>query len=68
MLAAAGLLEGRNITGYHKIKDEMVEAGANFSDVPVMIDANLITSRDPKDIKEFNAAIERALAGEEVGR
>ena len=61
MLAEAGLLEGRNITGYPKIKEEMLAAGANFQDRPVMIDANLITSRDPEDIEVFDAAIERAL-------
>jgi protease I len=61
MLASAGLLQGKNITGYHRIKDEMLEAGANFVDRPVMIDANLITSRQPGDIPLFNKAIEDAL-------
>ncbi len=61
MLASAGLLKGKKITGYHKIKEEMLSAGADFSDEPVMIDANLITSRKPKDIPKFNKAIEEAL-------
>jgi protease I len=61
MLAAAGLLEGKTITGYHKIKKEMLKAGADFVDEPVMIDANLITSRKPGDIPRFNKAIEDAL-------
>ena len=61
MLASAGLLDGRTITGYHKIKDEMLEAGARFVDRPVAIDANLITSREPRDIPQFNKAIEDAL-------
>lgn len=68
MLAAAGLLKGRNITGYRKIKDEMLDAGANFYNEPVMIDANLITSRYPGDIPVFNAAIEKALTEEKVSR
>lgn len=61
MLAAAGMLEGRTITGYSKIRDEMLAAGAEFVDRPVMIDANLITSREPGDLEAFNAAIEEAL-------
>lgn len=61
MLASADLLRGKNITGYHKIREEMLEAGANFTDEPVIIDANLITSREPKDIPSFNKAIEDAL-------
>jgi len=62
MLAAAGLLKGRTITGYYKIKDEMLAAEANFVDKPVVIDGNLITSRQPGDLPDFNAAIERALS------
>ncbi|MBN1290082.1 MAG: type 1 glutamine amidotransferase [Actinobacteria bacterium] len=61
MLASAGLLEGRRITGYHKIKKEMLEAGADFVDEPVVIDGNLITSRKPADIPLFNKAVEEAL-------
>lgn len=66
MLAAAGLLEGRKITGYRKIADEMRDAGADFYDEPVMIDANLITSRKPEDIKEFTGALEKALMRQPV--
>lgn len=62
MLASAGLLEGRTITGYRKIKGEMVEAGADFRDGPVIVDANLITSRDPGDLPQFTAALEKALS------
>lgn len=66
MLAAAGLLKGKNITGYYKIRNEMLRAGVNWTDQPVMIDANLITSRDPGDIKEFTEAIEQALSRQPV--
>ena len=62
MLAAAGLLKGRTITGYYKIRQEMLEADANVVDKPVVIDANFITSRQPGDLEDFNAAIERALS------
>jgi protease I len=61
MLAAADLLKGKTITGYNTIKKEMLDAGADFVDQPVAIDANLITSRDPGDIPQFDAAIEKAL-------
>jgi protease I len=61
LLAAAGLLLGRKITGYHKVKQEMLDAGADFVDEPVVVDGNLITSREPKDIPLFNEAIATAL-------
>jgi protease I len=66
MLASAGLLQGRHITSYPKIKNEMIEAGANFSDDPVVIDANLITSRSPSDIEAFIGALEDALTRQPV--
>lgn len=61
MLAAAGLLKGRTITSYLKLEDEMKDAGADFVNEPVVIDANLITSRNVPDIPQFNAALEQAL-------
>lgn len=62
MLAAAGLLNGRTLTGYPKIKNEMTAAGATFVDEPVVVDGNLITSRVPEDIPLFNEELEKALA------
>lgn len=61
MLAAADLLQGKTITGYHKIRDEMIAAGATFVDEPVVKDGNFIFSRQPSDIPEFDRAIEEAL-------
>ena len=66
MLASAGLLRGRHITSYPKIKDEMIEAGADYSDEPVVIDANLITSRSPRDMEAFTGALEDALTRQPV--
>ncbi len=57
LLAEAGILRGKKITGYRKIKDEMLEAGAQFFDEPVVIDGNLITSREPKDLDDFNRSL-----------
>lgn len=62
MLAEAGLLEGKKITGYYTIKKEMLAAGATFVNEPVVVDGNLITSRDPRDLDRFNSAIEDSLS------
>lgn len=61
LLAAAGLLKDKHITGYPKIREEMQQAGADFDDQPVVIDGNLITSRNVPDIPQFDAAIKAAL-------
>lgn len=50
-------LEGRKLTGYKDIKSEIEESGAKYLDQSVVIDRNLITSREPKDIPDFCSSI-----------
>jgi protease I len=56
-LIETGLLKGRNVTSYHSIKTDLINAGAKWKDQEVVIDNNLITSRSPKDIPAFNNAM-----------
>jgi protease I len=60
---SAGILKGRTATSFLAIKDDMVNAGANWVDEEVVRDGNLITSRSPKDLPAFGRAIIEALAG-----
>jgi protease I len=57
MLASADVLRGRTATGFRSIKDDMVNAGANWLDREVVRDGNLITSRSPADLPAFMRAI-----------
>lgn len=61
MLVSAGILQGKNATAYHAIKDDMINAGANFTDEAVVQDGNLITSRKPDDLPIFCRTIIGAL-------
>lgn len=61
VLASAGVTRGRRITCYEAIRDDMVNAGAEYLDQEVVVDGNLITSRKPDDIPAFCAAILAAL-------
>jgi protease I len=63
VLVSSRLARGRTLTGYHTIKDDLINAGADYLDQKVCIDNNLITSRCPDDIPAFVAAIHEALAG-----
>ncbi|HUR05097.1 MAG TPA: type 1 glutamine amidotransferase domain-containing protein, partial [Nonomuraea sp.] len=49
VLCSTPALKGRTATGFHSIKDDMVNAGATFVDMEVCIDGNVITSRTPAD-------------------
>lgn len=62
LLISAKVLKGRTLTAVNKIRDDIVNAGAEYVDKPVHVDANLISSRVPDDLPAFNEAILDALA------
>lgn len=53
----AEVVEGRKITSFSAIKKDLINAGANWVNEAVVVDNNLISSRNPGDLKEFNAQI-----------
>jgi protease I len=57
MLCSAGVLDGREVTSFASIKDDMINAGAKWVDREVVQDGNLITSRSPDDLPAFLQAI-----------
>jgi len=57
LLASAGLAKDRRLTSFFTIQDDMRNAGANWVDEEVVIDGNLITSRQPDDIPAFDKAL-----------
>jgi PfpI family intracellular protease len=61
ILISAGLLEGRVVTGYKSIAKELKNAGAIYKDTEVVVDKNLITSRQPSDLNDFIEAINQYL-------
>lgn len=61
ILISAGLMQGRVATGYKSIANELKEAGAIYKDQSVVVDNNLITSRQPSDLPAFMEAIQAYL-------
>jgi protease I len=61
ILISAGLMKGKRATSFVAVKDDLINAGAEFVDVPVVRDGNVITSRTPLDLPEFCQEIIRAL-------
>ena len=57
VLASADVIEGKNLTSTSAIRDDLVNAGADWVDQEVVIDDNLITSRAPSDLPAFMKAI-----------
>ena len=64
MLASADVVAGKTVTCFFAIKDDLVHAGATYKDAEVVVDGNLITSRQPADLPAFLGAIIAGLGGE----
>ena len=62
VMISSGILAGRNATCYVGMKDDLVNAGANYFDKPVVIDLNIITAPHYRNLPEFMAAVVEALA------
>ena len=62
VLASAGVLEGRTVTSWAGIRDDVVNAGATWLDQEVVRDGNLTTSRGPQDMTAFVPAMLDAFA------
>jgi len=62
MLVSAGILKGKKATCFFAIKDDMINAGANYVDAEVVVDGKLITSRKPDDLPAYCREIIKALA------
>lgn len=61
ILVSADLLKGRTVTAYPPLKDDMINAGAEFRDHEAVVDENFITSRTPQDEPAFVREILKAL-------
>jgi protease I len=62
ILIEAGAVAGRTLTSTTRIATDLVNAGANWVDAEVVLDGNLLTSRSPRDLPAFNAALLEAVA------
>lgn len=62
MLIDTDLLKGVDITGYKSIRNNSENTGANYKGEEVVINKNIVTSREPKDIPAFNRESLKLLA------
>jgi protease I len=59
---SAGILKDRRMTSFASVRDDCVNAGAEWVDEACVVDGNLITSRSPDDLPAFCHAIVSALS------
>lgn len=56
LLITADVLRGRRMTGYKSVIQDIKNAGAEFVDREVVVDDNLVSSRNPGDLPAFISA------------
>ena len=57
VLISAGVVEDRKMTSFSSIKDDLINAGANWVDEEVVVDEGFVTSRNPDDLPAFNSKL-----------
>ncbi len=50
---SAGIVKGKKTTSTPALKDDLMNAGAHWSDVEVLVDGKMVTSRKPDDLPAF---------------
>lgn len=50
---SAKIISGKKATCYYTVKDDLINAGGSYLDQSVVVDKNLITSRQPEDLPDF---------------
>lgn len=63
ILVNAGIAEGKRLTSWPTIRQDLRNAGAEVVDEEVVVDAGLVTSRGPKDLPAFCAKLIEEVAG-----
>lgn len=62
ILTEIGEVQGRRMTSYGSLRTDLRNAGAEWVDESAVVDNNLVTSRNPQDLEDFNRAFLALLA------
>ena len=57
LLISAKVVKGRKIAGYYSMKDDLINAGAIYTDLPAVIDNHIVTTAHYKDMGPWMAAV-----------
>ncbi|MBW8901506.1 MAG: type 1 glutamine amidotransferase [Massilia sp.] len=60
-LIDAGIATGKHLTSWPSLKRDLTNAGAEWTDEAVVLDARLVTSRKPDDLPAFNDMLLKEL-------
>jgi protease I len=58
-------VRGKQMTSWPSLKTDLTNAGAQWQDSEVVVDGNLITSRNPQDLPAFNEKLIEKIGGKQ---
>lgn len=64
LLVEADAVRGKNVTSWASLKTDIRNAGGHWEDAEVVIDGNLVTSRNPDDLPAFNKTLIEKIGGQ----
>jgi protease I len=67
MLVEADVVRDRRLTSFWSIKTDIENAGGNWVDQDVVVDGNIVTSRNPDHLPAFNRELLELFARAPVG-
>ena len=56
LLISAKIVKGKKIAGYYSLEDDIVNAGAIYTDLPSVVDGKIITTAHYKDMGSWMAS------------
>lgn len=63
LLVEADAVRGKSMTSWASLKTDIKNAGGHWQDSEVVVDGNLVTSRNPNDLPAFNKTLIEKIGG-----
>ena len=57
LLISAKIVKGKKIAGYYSLEDDIINAGAIYTDLPAVVDKNIVTTAHYKDMGPWMKAV-----------
>ncbi len=62
LLISAKIVKNRKIAGYYSMKDDLINAGAIYTDLPAVVDEHIVTTAHYKDMGPWMSAVIKNLS------
>ncbi len=62
LLISAKIVKNRKIAGYYSMKDDLINAGAIYTDLPAVVDKHIVTTAHYKDMGPWMSAVIKNLS------